>query len=120
MQAPLSEGPQLQGLPLFGRAVLRAAQATVQQCRAGEAWEQHCTALVVPKCGRTRRRAKSGGDLVAGLLVSMCRARVLYKKKQAPDLTPLSKRVFFLMRVQSLYPWPVSVSATTTVDIATL
>ncbi|CAN9323681.1 unnamed protein product [Alternaria alternata] len=43
MQAPLSEGPQLQGLPLFGRAVLRAAQATVQQCRAGEAWEQHCT-----------------------------------------------------------------------------
>jgi hypothetical protein len=116
MQAHLSEGPQLQGLPLFGRAVLRAAQATVQQCRAGEAWEQHCTGGAQVQVWPD----EAEGDLVAGLLVSMCRARVLYKKKQAPGLAPLSKRVFFLMRVQSLYPWPVSVSATTTVDIATL
>jgi hypothetical protein len=116
MQAPLSEGPQLQGLPLFGRAVLRAAQATVQQCRAGEAWEQHCTGGAQVQVWPD----EAEGDLVAGLLVSMCRARVLYKKKQAPGLAPLPKRVFFLMRVQSLYPWPVSASATTTVDIATL
>ncbi|CAN9375378.1 unnamed protein product [Alternaria alternata] len=90
MQAPLSEGPQLQGLPLFGRAVLRAAQATVQQCRAGEAWEQHCTGGAQVQVWPD----EAEGDLVAGLLVSMCRARVLYKKKQAPGLAPLPKREF--------------------------